>query len=176
MAGLDVPLSRFQRILLTTDGTVTHILEACAGEPVRVVKLAHSEVIALLDEPALEMSRPERVIKRTIVLQGVSTGQNYLYADSVMLADRLDPGLVEALVATDEPVGRLMVDSRLETFREILLCDTEAAGSTGAHFGVDPAALLLVRTYQVIIAGRPAMRITEKFPATAWLEGSEVRW
>jgi chorismate-pyruvate lyase len=173
--GVGLPLSRFQRILLTTDGTVTHILEACAGERIRVVKLEHSAMTARLDNPALEMFAPEAVILRRILLQGMDSGQNYLYADSVMLVDRLAPALAEALVATDEPVGRLMYDRRLETFREVLSCGQEPAGACSLHFDIDPASPLLVRTYRVMASGRPVMVITEKFPSTFWLEGSEHR-
>lgn len=173
MAGTGMPLSRLQKILLTTDGTVTHILEACAGERIRVAKLEHTQGVIFLDDPTLEMSGPERVIERRILLQGAQSGQSYLYADSVMLVDRLDPALAEALGSTDQPVGRLMYDSRLETFREVLSCGTETAGACGGYFGVDADSWLLVRTYRVIAKSRPLMRITEKFPATAWLEGPE---
>ncbi len=173
--GLGLPLSRFQRILLTTDGTVTHILEACAGERIRVVKLKHSAVTTWIDNPALEMLAPEAVMLRRILLQGINSGQNYLYADSVMLVDRLEPALAEALAATDEPVGRLMYDSRIETFREVLSCGQEPAGACSLHFDIDPGSPLLVRTYRVMARGRPLMLITEKFPATFGLEGSEHR-
>lgn len=171
MTGFEGPLTRLQKILMTTDGTVTHILEAWSGERIRVEKLEHTEVMATIDDPVLGMSGPEMVIRRIILLQGAVSGQNYLYADSVMLPDRFDAGLAERLRSTDEPVGRLMVEARLETFREVLHCGQEPAGACAVHFCVDPASPLLVRTYLVILHSRPVMRITEKFPAHAWMDG-----
>ena len=38
-AAIAAPLTWFQRVLLGTDGTVTHILEAYTGEPIEVRKL-----------------------------------------------------------------------------------------------------------------------------------------
>lgn len=173
MARVGLPLSLLQRILLTTDGTVTHVLEAYGDERIRVVKLEHSEEPSRVDHPGLEMSGPETVMRRTILLQGMSSGRNYLYAESAVLVDRLEPALGEGLRSTDEPIGKLLVASRLETFREVLSCGQELAGTCARHFGIHPSAPLVVRTYRVIAGGRPIMLITEKFPATDWADGSD---
>lgn len=170
LAQVGLPLSVMQRILLTTDGTVTHVLEAYGSEAMRVIKLQQSNEVELAGEPGLEMSEPERVLRRTILLRGASTQENYLYAHSVILADRLHPVVSDGLVATDRPIGKLLIESRMETFREVLECCQEPAGGIGGHFGLGPSAILVSRTYRVITAERPVMLITEKFPAGAWAD------
>ncbi len=170
MAQVGLPLSVMQRILLTTDGTVTHVLEAYSAEAMRVIKLQQSNEVETAAEPGLEMAEPERVVRRTILLRGASTQENYLFAHSVILADRLPPVVSQGLVTTDGPIGKLLIESRMETFREVLECSQEPAGGIGAHFGLGPSAVLVSRTYRVMSAERPVMLITEKFPAGAWPE------
>lgn len=165
------PLSRLQRVLLTTDGTVTHVLEAYEAERIVVQKLGQSqdrEVATSEMDPA----GPETVMRRAILLQGAQTKENYVYAESIILSDRLETRVADGLLFTEEPIGRLLLDSRLETFREILDCGREPAGDHAQHFGMDASAPLISRTYRVIAGRRPIMLITEKFPATAWQDGA----
>ena len=170
LARVGPPLSPLERVLLTTDGTVTHVLDAYWGERIRLVKLDQSQDTAEVAIAVMEPDGPETVMRRTILLQGSETKENYVYAESLILSDRLDPGLADALLSTDEPIGRLLVEARLETFREVVDCGREPAGDRGCHFGIEPSSPLISRTYRVIAARRPTMLITEKFPATEWLD------
>lgn len=165
------PLSPVQRVLLTTDGTVTHVLEAFEGERICVVKLHQSHDEAEMVAAELEPSGPEMVMRRTILLQGSETRRNYVYAESVILSNRLDTRMAHALMTTDEPIGRLLIEARLETFREILVCGREPAGDRAPHFGTDPSSTLISRSYRVLAGRRPIMLITEKFPSAAWPNG-----
>ncbi len=168
-------LSAFQRILLTTDGTLTVLVEVYANEAIKVVKLSQSSGPWQGGDPDLELQGGEEVLRRTILLRGASTGTNYLYADSVLVTDRL-PAVVRAgLVETDKPIGRLLVEARTETFRDILRAGTEPAGDCASHFGIDEDDLLIFRTYTVKAEGRPIMLITEKFPIDAFWSLPEHR-
>lgn len=167
-----LPLSLLQRILVTTDGTVTHILEAYAGEQIQVVKLEETHEIDDVEEPELEAPGRRETLRRTILLQGKDTRRNYLYAKSVLLVDRMDPRLSRDLLATDEPIGKLLRQTRMETFREVLEVGNEPAGDRGQYFGVPASSPFISRAYRVIAGGRPAMLITEKFPASVWADGS----
>ncbi len=160
------PLTRFQRILLGTDGTVTHILEAYAEEPIDVAKVsqafdAANDGDAHLDLPA---AGDDKVLRRVVVLRGRRSGQTLLYAEVVVVLDRVEPALLDGLTGTDKPVGILLRENRTETFREILVVDREPAGGCGDHFGIGPDAELAFRTYRIVSRGRPIMLITEKFP------------
>jgi chorismate-pyruvate lyase len=85
----------------------------------------------------------------------------------VIAPDRLPPAVLEGLVETGRPIGKLLASSRIETFREIVGIGFEPAGECADHFGVDPASNLVFRTYRIHVQQRPVMRITEKFP-TSW--------
>lgn len=158
------PLSILQRILLITDGTVTDVLEAYANEPIRVVKLEQSFGSVDARRPELDLPPSGRVLRRTVLLQGAISGQNFLYADSVITPDGLAPEIVDGLIGSDRPVGRLLAQHRVETFREIVALGFELAGTCAEHFDVEPTSRLVFRTYRILVSGQPVMRITEKFP------------
>jgi chorismate-pyruvate lyase len=162
-------LSTFQRILLTTDGTVTDILEAYAFEQIRIVKL--SEQMVLLDEDIvpMELKKGTEVISRKILLQGKISRRNFVYAESILVPERLDERFKEALLETKTPIGKIWFEQRVETFKEILETSREPAEGLSSYFGLGPADRLLSRTYQVISGRKPAMMITEKFPEIYFL-------
>ena len=163
-------LSTFQRILLTTDGTVTDILEAYAFEQIRIVKL--SEKLVLLDQDILPMGlkKGTEVIARKILLQGKISRKNFVYAESIIVPEKLDDQFKEALLETKTPIGKIWFEQRVETFKEILEASKEPAEGLSSYFGVEPSDSLLSRTYQVITNRKPVMMITEKFPETYFLE------
>lgn len=168
--GAGSTLNTFQRILLMTDGTVTDVLEAYARERVRVVKLAQSFDTASTGEPGHALAGAEKVLLRSILLQGTESGTTFIYADSVMSPERLHPDVLDGLISGEIPVGRLLSQCRLETFREIVGIGFEPAGDIAHHFGVEASSKLVFRTYQIIMHQKPMMRITEKFPVT-WFTG-----
>jgi chorismate-pyruvate lyase len=161
-------LSSFQRILLTTDGTVTEILEAHLWEAMRIVKLYQDCIETDASVPYLDIGPHAPVLVRKIILRGESSERNYIYAESVVALDRLDDRIRLGLIETQKPVGQLMLEARLETFREILSCCYEPAEEIGEYLGVSPDARLISRTYRVFANRQPFMLITEKFPDTAF--------
>jgi len=159
-------LSRFQRILLGTDGTVTHMLEAYAGEPIEVVKLFQEYDTAGEADAPLELGDGEaKVLRRRVLLRGRETRTNLLYAEVAVASERVDPAFLDGLVSTDKPIGTLLTESRTETFREILTAGQEQAGPCGPPFGIDVSAAVIFRTYRILAHDRPIILITEKFPA-----------
>lgn len=163
-------LRPLQRVLLTTDGTVTNVLEALSGEPVALVKLSQSYDLSPADDPDLCTADGESLIRRRILLRGRSSGRSYVYAESVVMVNRLHPALCHDLVETDNPIGKLLVQSRVETFREFVSWGFEPAGDIAVHFGLGEDDQLISRTYRVFSERAPIMVITEKFPASAFQE------
>jgi chorismate-pyruvate lyase len=157
-------LSSFQRILLTTDGMVTEMLEAYLWERMIVVKLSQEQVPSEVDVPELEIQKGENVLQRTILLRGRMSHKNHIFAHSVIAPDRLNDRIRDGLVHSGKAIGLLILEDRLETFREILSCGREQAGDLAEHFAIDPDAYLIYRTYRVIVNRSPIMLITEKFP------------
>ncbi|MFQ5634646.1 MAG: chorismate--pyruvate lyase family protein [Gammaproteobacteria bacterium] len=157
-------LSSFQRILLTTDGTVTDILEAYLWESMQVVKLDQGHVETTKEIPYLDLGRGADIMARKILLRGKTSHKNYIYAESIVVPGHLNQAIRDGLEKTKKPVGQLMLESRLETFREILVCRRESAQGIGQYFDIQPDDMLISRTYRVFAEGRPMMLITEKFP------------
>jgi chorismate-pyruvate lyase len=160
------PLRRtpIQRILLVTDGTVTEILEAYTGESMRLIKLYEELVVLDADLPGLELVAGQQVLRRKILLQGKMSLTNFLYADSYVALDRLDDWMRHGLLESHKPIGFLMQERKLETYREIVGCGREVADGLSPYFGVSETDGMIWRTYRVINGGQPIMLITEKFP------------
>jgi chorismate-pyruvate lyase len=157
-------LSTFQRIILTTDGTLTDILEAYLSEKIRLVKLSE-QVFALPQECApLVLAAGHDVIERKVALQGRISHQNWVYAESLLVPERLEQRFRDRLLVSQEPMGRLWLEHRLETFKEIVHMCREPAGNLARHFKIQPDDLLLSRTYLVFSNRQPVIMITEKFP------------
>jgi chorismate-pyruvate lyase len=165
-----VPLTRLQRILVGTDGTVTQLLEIYAGQPVEVVKLEQAFDTAGDGDAGLDVSPDDKVLRREVLLRGAHDRRNLLHAQATVVLARVDPGLVDALLATDRPLGYLLAERRTETFREVLDSGREPAGAVGAHFGLAPTADVVARTYRITAGGKPVALVKERFPAGFYRE------
>ncbi|MGI8781322.1 MAG: chorismate--pyruvate lyase family protein [Solirubrobacteraceae bacterium] len=166
-----------QSILRHTDGTVTEILATWAGETIGVETLEHRRVawpprsrerandFSDRAVDALCAERGEPTVLRTSVLRGVDTGAPYLYARSAIVPRRLCAPLRSALDAGATPIGRLLLEHRVESIREILEAGVQRAGAVAGSLGVHEEDPLLTRIYRIVIGGQPAMLITEKLPA-----------
>lgn len=163
-------LSTFQRILLTTDGTVTDILEAYLFEQIRVVKLLEELVAIAQDIPALELKQGTDVILRKILLQGKISRRNFIYAESIIVPERLDENFRDELLKTRTPIGKIWLEHKVETFKEILDSGKEPANGLSSHFTIEPREEILFRTYRVISNRKSVMMITEKFPESYFLK------
>lgn len=164
VTGLDVArLSPLQRILLITDGTLTEILEAHFLEPIELVKLSQQILIAGADIRPPFAEPGESILERKIKLRGTRSGQVYVYAESLLLADRLEPQFRAELMESEIPLGRLWHKFRLETYKELVSVDCRPCGKLGSRLDCPEDSHVLARTYDVISSGRALMRISEYF-------------
>lgn len=159
-----------QRVLLTTDGTVGHILEAYAEEPIEIAKLEQWSAPCGADNHALELAPDDEALRRRVILRGGETGRSFVYAESLIALERLHPRVRRGLLDTSAPIGKLLTSVRAETFREILSMSRAPAGTLGVHFALGAAEELFSRTYRIVSGRRPIMLITEKFPTTWFLD------
>lgn len=164
-------LSRFQRILLVTDGTVTELVEQYAEEKINIVKLAEqlSPVFADINPAHQAFIDVEsgRFFDRTVLLRGCDTGKNWIYAESTILVDHLTEGFRGDLLAFREPIGRLWEKYRCETYKCILDFEQRPAGEALAkYFDVPAETTVTSRTYSVSSNAKLIMIITEVFPNT----------
>ncbi len=157
-------LVTFQKVLLITDGTLTNIIEVLAGENIQVVKLSEEPVQLDSGDDLLEVEPGSEVIQRKILLRGARSKCNYLYAESLIIPDRLQPELRERLVRESTPIGRLWIEHRTEIFKEMISMRHERAEDLAHFFHILPDDVMLARTYRVFSQRQPVMVITEMFP------------
>jgi chorismate-pyruvate lyase len=173
--GFDVnSLEPLQRVLLVTDGTLTEILEANFFERIKLVKVSQRIIPATASHALIDPGPGEPLIERKILLQGEESHRNYAYAESLIAVDRLAPSFRDALLNSTTPLGRLWLEHKLETFKELQEVRSQPANGLRQYFECTEAAPLLVRTYRVFSAAKPVMVITEYFPATYPQGGAKV--
>jgi len=175
LSGLDVnSLEPLQRVLLVTDGTLTEILEANFFERIRLVKVSQRVISATASHALLDPNPGEVLIERKILLQGEGSRRNYAYAESLIAVDRLGSSFRDELLDSDTPLGRLWLEHKLETFKELQEVRCRRANGLSHYFECADGALLLDRTYRVFSASRPVMVITEYFPVKYSLHVSNI--
>jgi chorismate-pyruvate lyase len=156
------------RVLLTSDGTVTDMLETICRETINARRIAQEVQPANGCVEPLELAAGESLLSRRVLLQGERTCTNYVYAESWIAIDRLDARFREGLLASDMPIGRLWRSNRVEIFKELILISQVEASHIAQYFGTAADMKLLARTCRVFILGRPVMLISEHFsPALA---------
>jgi len=170
---LDGHLDPFDRMLLSADGTVTTLLEACTGEPIatRATRQAGPATLETLlaaaggwwhpDPELLELALAERLIARRALLLGACSENTYLLAESLLAPDRLPTPLAERLTRAGTSIGRLLTGWPLETRREVLEITPIRAGDVSHHLGVGPGETLARRTYRIVIRRRTTVLVTE---------------
>jgi chorismate--pyruvate lyase len=166
-------LDPLDRMLLSSDGTVTTLLEACAGEAVatRTTReagpAAREALLAAVgrwwqpDETLLELMPGERVIARRVVLRGVRSDVPYLLAESVVAVDRLPAPVVKRLMRTGASLGRVLIAGSIATRRQVLDVAATRAAESSDDLGVSPCMTLARRTYRITAGHRAAALVTE---------------
>jgi beta-ribofuranosylaminobenzene 5'-phosphate synthase len=169
-------LSRVQKILLGTDGSVTRILEVITGGRVRITTLSQ-EVAGAGKEIAglLHVKEGDPVNHRVVKIEGEGTSSPLIYAISDTPLGRLSPEFREDLMRADIPIGRILARHRIEARREILEARVIPAGDEHAGiFGTFRKEPILSRRYQIIHRGEPLISIEEQFPYHAFLDERRV--
>ncbi|GAX45466.1 hypothetical protein NIES4075_64870 [Tolypothrix sp. NIES-4075] len=166
-------LSYFQRILLTTDGTLTEILEAYLLEKIQLVKLSEEFIEIAKPIPALDLEVNTQIINRKVLLRGKISLNNFIYAESIIIPERLDSRFKSRLIESQEPIGRLWLEHKLETFKEIIDSGIETSEELFHYFNISKEDRMLSRTYRVFSKGQAIMMITEKFPESYFIKDNE---
>jgi chorismate-pyruvate lyase len=159
----DKSLSLFQKVLLNTDGTVTNLLSLYTGEKIKVKKI--EQIFTLSNEEQAWLFPPETpILIRKILLSGEI--KNYIYADSIYNFELHSRSIQYQLLETNQPIGLLWKEEKLENYREIIDFKMEPAHSLTAYFDITPETPLLSRTYLIYHQKAVLGIITEKFPIT----------
>jgi chorismate-pyruvate lyase len=141
------------RMLLTTDGSVTALLEAGFGSRVAVETVANRV--------------DGGVLRRRAILRVADTGRPLLRARAVLAIDHLEGPARDALLDGDEPIGAILRDAALETRRELLPYTVDTATADDAEeLGIERGATVFERSYRILSSGRSLADVTERIPAT----------
>ena len=168
-----VDVDPFDRMLLTTDGTVTTLLEACTGEPI-VTRTTRQTGPASTDQlyagagawwrpdvALLELAPAEPVLARRVVLRGARSDVAYVFAESLVAPDRVPGAISDDLLGAGASLGRVLAAGRLETRRSIVEIVAARADDVCDHMGVARRTALTRRTYTIVFGSRAVAAVTE---------------
>lgn len=146
-----VRLTPVERMLLSTDGTVTHTLEALTRTDVEV-RIHNRETNG-------------STLEREVSLRRGSDGSPLAWAESHVNLTPLSIEMEDELVNGDIGIGDLLRDQYAETRREITSMGSEYSDSAAFPTFIDAASLLyLRRSYNVYSDETRIMTIAEWFP------------
>jgi chorismate-pyruvate lyase len=159
-------LSSAQKILLSTDGSVTAILDVLKGH-VNINTLVQ-EFIPADKETAENLNiNPGETINYRVVIIG--TTEPLIHAVSFIPVKRLNNEFKDDLIRADIPIGRILKRHNIESRREIKSVDVEKATPQLAEiFGND--SYMLSRIYNIIHRDEILIRIKETFPYSLFKE------
>src|SRR5438874_2437221 len=161
----------FEQPALLSGVFMTPLLEAHGG-PLQVRLLAQRLCLAQDPIPELMLERGEPILERKVLLQGRENAITYLYAETVMVPRVLPAPVSIRLLHGEEPIGRILQELRLPTFREIIAHGRAslgeiAGGRAAEHFEAGHGAGVFYRTILLYVNPSPqraAMRNTEVMP------------
>jgi chorismate-pyruvate lyase len=157
-------LSPFQRTLLVIDGTVTRFLEAYTLEPIEIHDCGQTRETLANDHAWLELTKGNAVVSRHVQLRGAHTSHVHAFAAALVVPDRVKQAIGRPVGRVPEGLGRLLLNSRVEQYRELLWYGEEALPDWPGQTRRELNESCLTRTYRIIIGSRPTMMITEWFP------------
>jgi len=167
MENTTLKLSKAQRLLLLTDGSVTTLLEVLTGKPIVVTTLLQQVVEADAERGrALDVEEGDSLNYRVVVLKNDDDDQPLIHAESYTPIARLQKEFRHDLMKADIPIGRIMKQRNIESRREIRRIETICNEELSELFGVAQNVSLLSRTYDIISHDMVLIQITETFPST----------
>ncbi len=162
-------LSLLEKILLTTDGSVTSLLEVATGSEIQVCTISQ-EIVSpdSARQQELGIDVGDLINHRVVTLKNARTGEALIYAVSDTPLGRLLPAFRQDMMRADIPIGKILRTHRIEARREITGIDmVQADEEISRIFGVPLQTPCLRRQYLIIHDKKPFMRIQETFPGHA---------
>lgn len=139
----------FEKILLSTDGSITALLELFLEDKIEIKHVNKDEKIDL----------NQNRIKREVTIE--TSSEPLIHAISVIHTKNTPPDLMHALAFDDTPIGKILSKNNIESRRvikEIACRDNDLK----QYFNTNLP--LLFRRYDIIHNGNAVIEITESFP------------
>jgi chorismate-pyruvate lyase len=70
-----------------------------------------------MKNPPLNIKAGSEVIERKILLQGKISRSNWSYDESIIVPERVDEKFRDRLLKSQEFIGRLLLEYKIETFK-----------------------------------------------------------
>ena len=156
--------SELRAALENTNRSVTEFLEQLVNESI-VARAHHHHTIEAPISNDLDAAEGEPLLQRAATLRGQKSGSSYVYAESVIVTNRLPIRFCLRLESGTDPIGRILDEMGIAVTRKNLGEPHVFADSrpTGA---VKLRDCLLARTYRIESDQTPLMVITEWFLKT----------
>ena len=157
----DENFSNTQKILLTTDGSITAILDVLYGKITLKTINQHFEDADEIHANLVDVSEGEQINFREVLMH--KDDQPLIYAISHIPLSRCSRDICADLIRADIPIGRILKNYKIESRREIRKIYIENPNDTLKEiFNTDEK--MLSREYVIINNDNVLMWIKESFP------------
>ena len=159
----NLTLSGVQKILLTTDGSITAILDVLYGK-IDLQTLSQHFAKATAEQAKLvEAKEGDELNFREVLLH--LQGKPLMYAASEIPLLRCGDGIASDLMQADIPIGRILKNHQVESRRKINgIYIEKPTAQLREIFKTDEE--MLARDYAIICQGEVLMWIKEVFPVS----------
>jgi chorismate-pyruvate lyase len=140
---------------------VTDLLELFTGESIRIDKVTPGLYVLECDWPK-DDDRTEPIV-RDVILRGQTTDSPYTFAHTHLFPGALAPAVRTRLAETNEPIGKVLREHRIEDFRQIRERGRRPMPAIAEALGAAATDQMQWRRYSVVSGGLVIMEITEVF-------------
>lgn len=159
--------SNTQKILLTTDGSITAILDVLYGKITLKTLDQHFEKADEERAKLVNVRQGEEINFREVIMH--KDGKPLIYAISHIPLSRCNNDICSDLIRADIPIGRILKNYDIESRREIRNIGIERPNDRLKEiFGTDED--MLARDYVIINCDEILMWIKEVFPVSQFTE------
>ncbi|MBR2557601.1 MAG: chorismate lyase [Methanobrevibacter sp.] len=159
--------SNTQKILLTTDGSITAILDVLYGKITLTTLDQHFEDADNEHAPLVNVDLGEEINFREVIMH--KDNKPLIYAISHIPLSRCSKNICADLIRADIPIGRILKNYDIESRREINNIYIEKPNDRLKEiFGTDED--MLARDYVIIHSDEILMWIKEVFPISHFTE------
>ena len=155
--------SNTQKILLTTDGSITAILDVLYGKITLSTLEQHFEYATEESAKLVNAEVGDQVNYREVIMH--KEDENLIYAVSYIPLKRLTDEICCDLVRADIPIGRILKNYNIESRREINNIYIEKPNDTLQKL-FNTTEDMLARDYVIIHKNEVLMWIKEVFPVS----------
>lgn len=151
-------LPRLLRVMLISDGNLTEMLQAAFLEPIVVTKLQNKASRTCQEIEELQLSTGSKIVSRQVKLSGSLSRHLYVYAETILAADRTPSEFLSELQNTEKPLGYLLRENDLCGRKELISAEWVPENTEEPM-----CAASIKRRYVVVHKQLPIALISEHF-------------